>query len=199
MRAKRRGARSANRIGGGLRFWISAAADGTTALPPPQRCGSPRRDIARNLVDRGTNGPAALGLTNCRFQQGTPRTCSRFQIWRSTWSSASSAHVCPPTLRRCQEMVRVTSRWTRRHGNWIPTRPHTRRADSASQLRYTPPPPEGFVAAMTWGVESNVIERFAGAGIPAEKISFARDTFHVPLRGSPPQFVDEFRNTTARL
>ena len=30
---------------------------------------------------------------------------------------------------------------------------------------------------MTWGVESNVIERFAGAGVPAEKISFARDTF----------------------
>jgi hypothetical protein len=28
---------------------------------------------------------------------------------------------------------------------------------------------------MTWGIESNVVERFAAVGIPAEKISFVRD------------------------
>ena len=42
---------------------------------------------------------------------------------------------------------------------------------------YSPPPPEGFVSPMTWGIESNVIERFAAAGVPTEKVSFARDTF----------------------
>jgi hypothetical protein len=57
---------------------------------------------------------------------------------------------------------------------------------------YTPPPP-GFVSPMTWGIESNVIERFAGAGLPAEKISFARDTFTFNFPGAPSAFVDEFR------
>ena len=39
---------------------------------------------------------------------------------------------------------------------------------------------------MTCGIESNVIERFACAGIPAEKISFGRDTFTFNYL-SPPQ------------
>jgi hypothetical protein len=46
---------------------------------------------------------------------------------------------------------------------------------------------------MTWGVESNVIERFGFAGVPAENISFARDTFTFNFSGTPSQFVDEFR------
>ena len=49
---------------------------------------------------------------------------------------------------------------------------------------YTPPPPEGFVSPMTWGVESNVIERFGAAGVPAEKISFLRDTFTFNFPGA---------------
>jgi hypothetical protein len=58
---------------------------------------------------------------------------------------------------------------------------------------YTPPPPEGFVSPMTWGIENNVIERFAGAGVPKEKISFARDTFIFNFPGTPSAYVDEFR------
>ena len=46
---------------------------------------------------------------------------------------------------------------------------------------------------MTWGVESHVVERFAAAGIPAEKISFVRDTFTFRFTGSPAEFLDEFR------
>src|SRR5438552_18722732 len=46
---------------------------------------------------------------------------------------------------------------------------------------------------MTWGVESNVIERFAAAGVPKEKISLARDTFTFNYPGTPSAFVDEFR------
>jgi hypothetical protein len=38
-----------------------------------------------------------------------------------------------------------------------------------------------------------VIERFAGAGVPAEKISFARGTFTFNFPGAPSAFVDEFR------
>jgi hypothetical protein len=46
---------------------------------------------------------------------------------------------------------------------------------------------------MTWGVESNVIERFAGAGVAADNLSFARDTFTFKYPGSPAAFVHEFR------
>jgi hypothetical protein len=59
---------------------------------------------------------------------------------------------------------------------------------------YTPPPPEGFVSPMLWGVEQHVIERFAAAGVPAERISFARDTFTFNFPGPPSGFVAEFRN-----
>jgi hypothetical protein len=58
---------------------------------------------------------------------------------------------------------------------------------------YTPPPPEGFVSPMTWGIESNVIERFGKAGVPVEKISFQRDTFTFNFPGNPAGLVDEFR------
>src|SRR4029077_1469348 len=58
---------------------------------------------------------------------------------------------------------------------------------------YTPPPPEGFVSPMTWGIESHVTERFAGAGVPPDRISFARETFTFNYPGTPAAFVDEFR------
>ena len=46
---------------------------------------------------------------------------------------------------------------------------------------------------MTWGVEGNVIERFGGAGIPKEKISFNRDTYTFNFPGTPEEFVAAFR------
>ena len=46
---------------------------------------------------------------------------------------------------------------------------------------------------MTWGVEANVIERFGGAGIPKEKISFERDTYFFNYPIPPAQVVDAFR------
>jgi hypothetical protein len=58
---------------------------------------------------------------------------------------------------------------------------------------YTPPPPEGFVSPMLWGVESNVIERFGQAGIPPENISFDRDTYIFYALYSPATFVEKFK------
>ena len=46
---------------------------------------------------------------------------------------------------------------------------------------------------MTWGIENNVIERFAGAGVPKEKVSFVRDTYTFNFPGTPSEFVDAFR------
>ncbi len=46
---------------------------------------------------------------------------------------------------------------------------------------------------MTWGVEQNVVERFAGAGVPEEKISFERNTYTFNFSGTPSGFLAEFR------
>jgi hypothetical protein len=59
---------------------------------------------------------------------------------------------------------------------------------------FTPPPPEGFVSPMTWGVESHILERFGQAGVPKEKISMVKDTYQfIAPDKSPAQFIDTFR------
>ena len=47
---------------------------------------------------------------------------------------------------------------------------------------------------MRWGIESDVEERFGQAGIPRERISFARDTYRFDFPGSPAAFVADFRD-----
>ena len=46
---------------------------------------------------------------------------------------------------------------------------------------------------MTWGIEDDVIERFASAGIAQNKVSFTRDTYTFNFPGTPSEFVDAFR------
>ena len=46
---------------------------------------------------------------------------------------------------------------------------------------------------MTWGIESNVIERFANAGVPQNNVSFVRDTYKFNFAGAPSEFVEAFR------
>src|SRR5215471_7828978 len=91
-------------------------------------------------------------------------------------------------------MVRVTRPGGRIvMGSWIPNDPTLVAQILKISSNYTPPPPEGFVSPMTWGIESNVIERFVAARVSADKISFARDTFVFNYGGTPSAFVDEFR------
>ncbi len=68
-------------------------------------------------------------------------------------------------------------------GNWIPNYRTLVAQILKISATYSSPPPEGFVSPMTWGIESNVIERFGAAGVPKDKISFVRDTirFVLPL------------------
>jgi hypothetical protein len=78
-------------------------------------------------------------------------------------------------------------------GNWIPNDPTLVAQILKISSAYSPPPPEGFVSPMTWGIEKDVIERFAGAGIPKDRISFVRDTYTFNYAGPPSEFVDAFR------
>jgi SAM-dependent methyltransferase len=170
--------------------------DGTTALPAAQTGAYVLGvDIARNLVEAGNRRAAALGLANCRFQQGDATNLElipdhSFDIIISIFG----AMFAPKPFDVAREMVRVTRPGGRIvMGNWIPNDPTLVAQILRISSAYTPPPPEGFVSPMTWGVESHVVERFAAAGIPAEKISFVRDTFTFRFAGSPAEFLDEFR------
>ena len=47
---------------------------------------------------------------------------------------------------------------------------------------------------MTWGVESHIVERFGQAGVPREKISMVKDTFHfISADKSPARVIESFR------
>ena len=108
--------------------------------------------------------------------------------------SIFGAMFAPKPFDVAKEMVRVTRPGGRIvMGNWIPGDPTLVAQILKISSSYSPPPPEGFVSPMTWGIESNVIERFRRAGVPAERISFARDTYTFNFPGAPSEFVAEFR------
>jgi len=78
-------------------------------------------------------------------------------------------------------------------GNWIPGDPTLVAQILKISAAYSPPPPEGFISPATWGIENNVTERFAGAGIPKERISFVKDTYIFNFPAAPSELVDAFR------
>src|SRR5262249_1726977 len=135
------------------------------------------------------------GLTNLNFQEGDASNLEQmpdksFDVVVSIFG----AMFAPKPFEVAKEMVRVTRPGGRIvMGNWIPNDPTLVAQILKISSNYTPPPPEGFVSPMTWGIENNVIERFTAAGIPKENISFARDTFTFNFPGSPSAFVDAFR------
>jgi len=180
----------------GLKVLDLGCGDGTTALPAAKLGADVLGvDIASNLVEAGNKRAREQGLTNCRFQEGD--ASNLHQLQDHTFDlvvSVFGAMFAPKPFDVAKEMVRVTRPGGRIiMGNWIPNDPTLVAQILKISSAYTPPPPEGFVSPMTWGIESNVIERFAGAGVPAEKISFAQDAFTFNFSGPPSAFVDEFR------
>ena len=170
--------------------------DGTTALPEAKLGADVLGvDIARNLVEAGNRRAAEHGLTNIKFQEGDASNLE--QVPDKSFDlvvSIFGAMFAPKPFEVAKEMVRVTRPGGRIvMGNWIPNDPTFVAQLLKISSNYTPPPPEGFVSPMTWGIESNVIERFGAAGVPAESISFARDTFTFNFPGTPSAYLDEFR------
>lgn len=180
----------------GMKVLDLGCGDGTTALPAAKLEAEVLGvDIAHNLVEAGNRRAAKQGLTNLKFQEGDATNLEKlpdksFDLVISIFG----AMFAPKPFDVAKEMVRVTRSGGRIvMGNWIPNDPTLVAQILKISSSYTPPPPEGFVSPMTWGIESNVIERFVAAGIPTEKISFAQETFTFNFPGTPSGFVDEFR------
>jgi SAM-dependent methyltransferase len=180
----------------GLDVLDLGCGDGTTALPEAQLGANVLGvDIASNLVEAGNARAQSLGLTNCRFQEGDASDLrdlgdDSFDLVVSIFG----AMFAPKPFDVTKEMVRVTRPGGRIvMGNWIPGDPTLVAQILKISSSYAPPPPEGFVSPMTWGVEGDVIERFAGAGVPEEKISFERDTYTFNYPAPPSEFLGEFK------
>jgi SAM-dependent methyltransferase len=181
----------------GLQVLDLGCGDGTTALPEAQLGAEVLGvDIASNLVAAGNTRAQALGLTNCTFQEGdatdlTELADGRFDLVVSIFG----AMFAPKPFDVAKEMVRVTKPGGRIvMGNWIPNDPTLVAQILRISSAYSPPPPDGFVTPMTWGVEDNVIERFTAAGAREEQISFERDTYTFNYPGPPSELVAEFRD-----
>ena len=92
-------------------------------------------------------------------------------------------------------MVRVTRPGGRIvMGNWIPGDPTLVAQILKISSAYSPPPPEGFVSPMTWGVVDDVVERFTAAGVPEKNIACEPDTFVFEAPVSPTEYLTWFRD-----
>ncbi len=180
----------------GLKVMDLGCGDGTTALPEARLGANVLGvDIASNLVEAGNRRARDEGLTNCRFQEGDASNLD--EIADNSFDlvvSIFGAMFAPRPFDVAKEMVRVTRPGGRIvMGNWIPGDPTLVAQILRISSAYSPPPAEGFISPMTWGVESNVIERFASAGVPKENVSFARDTFSFEIQGKPSILLETFR------
>ncbi|HEY4283705.1 MAG TPA: methyltransferase domain-containing protein [Chthoniobacterales bacterium] len=180
----------------GMKVLDLGCGDGTTAIPEATLGADVLGvDIARNLVEAANERATDQGLTNVKFQEGDATNLQglpdkSFDLLISVFG----AMFAPKPFDVAKEMVRVTKSGGRIvMGNWIPNDPTLVAQILKISSSYTPPPPEGFVSPMTWGIENHVIERFTAAGVAADKISFERDTFTFNYAGLPAAFVNEFR------
>ncbi|HVY91161.1 MAG TPA: class I SAM-dependent methyltransferase [Bryobacteraceae bacterium] len=170
--------------------------DGTTALPAA-RLGADVTgiDISSKLVAAGNRRAAEAGLTRLRFQEGD--ACRLEGVADHSFDVSISifgAMFAPQPVEVAREMVRVTKPGGRVvMGNWIPNDP-----TFVSQLlkvssAFTPPPPEGFISPMLWGVESHIVERFGLAGVTADRIQMAPETYYFAHpEKTPENFIELF-------
>jgi SAM-dependent methyltransferase len=180
----------------GLKVLDLGCGDGTTALPQAKLGADVLGvDIATNLVAAGNARAREAGLANCNFREGDASNLhdlkdKSFDLVVSMFG----AMFAPKPFDVAKEMVRVTRPAGRIvMGNWIPGDPTLVAQILKISASYAPPPPEGFISPVTWGIENNVIERFGGAGVAKERISCVKDTYVFNFPGAPSDFVRAFR------
>jgi ubiquinone/menaquinone biosynthesis C-methylase UbiE len=182
-----------------MRVLDLGCGDGTTALPEA-RLGADVLgvDIAANLVEAGNRRAKEAGLANCKFQEGDATDLRDLKDGAfDLVVSVLGAMFAPKPFDVAKEMTRVTRPGGRIvMGNWIPNDPTLVAQILKISSAYSAPPPEGFVSPMTWGIESNVIERFGAAGVPKDSMSCVRDTYTFCFASPPTELVEASENTT---
>ena len=166
--------------------------DGTTAIPEAERgAGVLGVDIAGYLVEAGNKRAAAARLTKCTFQEDHACNIKHLPDKSFDWVvSIFGAMFAPKPSDVAKEIVRATKPGGKIVvGNWIPDDPTLVAQILRISSAYTPPPPEGFISPMTWGVEGNVVERFGQAGISKEQITCEKDTFTFEAACSPAEYL----------
>jgi ubiquinone/menaquinone biosynthesis C-methylase UbiE len=183
-------------ITNGLEVLDLGCGDGTTALPAARLGANVLGvDIARNLVEAGNERAADEGLENLRFQHGdasalTDLADDQFDLVVSVFG----AMFAPRPFDVAKEMARVTRPGGRIvMGNWIPGDPTLVAQILEVSSRFSPPPPDGFVSPMTWGVVDSIVERFGAAGIPERNIVCEPHTFVFEAPVSPTEYLTWFR------
>lgn len=183
-------------IGIGMAMLDLGCGDGTTALPAAHAGATVLGvDIAGNLVAAGNARAAAAGLANLRFEQGDASDLAAvpdagFDILLTMFG----AMFAPRPDDVAKEMVRVVRPGGRIvMGNWIAGDPTLIAQILKISAAYTPPPPEGFVSPVTWGVEGIVRERFGAAGIAPDRIACVPAPWVFRHDGPPAEFLDLFR------
>ncbi len=180
----------------GMQVLDLACGDGNTAIPSARRGANVLGvDIAGYLVEAARRRANEAGLSNSEFREGDASNIEG--IDDDTFDltiSIFGAMFAPRPFDVAKEMARVTKPGGRIvMGNWIPNDPTLVAQILKISSAYSPAPPEGFVSPMTWGIEDNVVERFAAAGVPADQISFSRETYTFEFSGRPAEFVGVFK------
>ncbi|HEY5647980.1 MAG TPA: class I SAM-dependent methyltransferase, partial [Nitrospiria bacterium] len=152
-------------------------------------------DIAKNLVDAGNRRSSELGLENCLFQEGDASNLEALNDQSfDLVVSVFGAMFAPKPSDVAREMVRVTRPGGRIvMGNWIPGDPTLVAQMFRISAAYSPPPPEGFISPMKWGIEEDVIERFTGAGLSKEQVSCQPETWTFRFPGPPEDYLALFK------
>jgi ubiquinone/menaquinone biosynthesis C-methylase UbiE len=180
----------------GMKVLDLGCGDGTTALPEAELGAEVLGvDIARNLVEAGNRRAIAAGLDNLRIQEGDATNLS--DIADDSFDmlvSIFGAMFAPKPYDVAKEMVRVVRPGGKIvMGNWIPGDPTLVAQILKISAANTPPPPDGFVSPMLWGVEEHIVDRFGKAGITKENISLKKERFNFQASYSPTEFVEHFR------
>lgn len=181
----------------GLKVLDLGCGDGTTAIPEAKLGAIVSGvDIASNLVEAGNKRAKAEGLTTITFREGDATNLQELEEHSfDLVVSIFGAMFAPKPFDVAKEMVRVTRPGGRIvMGNWIPGDPTLVAQILKISSAYTPPPPEGFISPMLWGVESHVTDRFEKAGVAKENISFIKDHFKFNAPYPPAELVKNFRN-----
>lgn len=170
--------------------------DGNTAIPEAKLQAKVLGvDIAGNLVEAGKARARKEELSNCTFQLGD--ASDLYDLADGSFDvtvTMFGAMFAPRPYDVTKEMVRVTRKGGRIvMANWIPGDPTLVAQILKISAAYTPPPTEGFISPMLWGVQDEVIKRFVSAGVPAGNISFAKETFTFIADYSPTVFLSHFR------